>query len=112
MMALCLLTQGCDVSSMTCVCVSSVVCDGVCVCCVVGGIHQVPWGFVFLPVFGGSLTGKFKRTPGVASGSHIFLMGDFFPSDFEVNEKQHNVFIPENGFHKSFYFPLLHERHT
>lgn len=61
---------------------SSVVCDGMCVCCVVGGDPPGAVGSCVPPCLWGSLTGKFKRTPGVASGSHIFLMGDFFPSDF------------------------------
>ena len=56
MMVLCLLTQGCDVSSVTRVCVCRQWCVMVCVCVVLWGeIHQVPWGLVFLPVFGGLL---------------------------------------------------------
>lgn len=110
---MCLLIQGYGVSSMTCVCVRCQWCVTVCVCVVLGGGDPPgPVGFCVPACLRGSLTGKFKRTPGAASGSQIFLMEAFFPSDFEVNEKQHNAFILENGFHKSFYFLLLHERHT
>lgn len=113
-MALCLLMQGCDVSSVTCACVCCLLCVTVCVCVLCCGVGDPPGavGFCAPLCLWGSLTGKFMRTPGVASVSQIFLIGNFFPSDFEVNEKQHSAFILENGFHKSFYFLLLHERCT
>lgn len=113
-MALCLLMQGCDVSSVTCACVCCQLCVTVCVCVLYCGVGDPPGavGFCAPLCLWGSLTGKFMRTPGVASVSQIFLIGNFFPSDFAVNEKQHSAFILENGFHKSFYFLLLHERCT
>lgn len=107
MMALCLLMQGCDVSSVTCACVCCQLCVTVCVCvCVVLWVGDPPGavGFCAPLCLWGSLTGKFMRTPGVASVSQIFLIGNFFPSDFEVNEKQHSAFILEMAFINLFIF--------
>lgn len=65
------------------------------------------------PGWGGLLgPSVFKRIfMGSLRGSMCFK-GNLFISDFEVNEKQHSAFILENGFYKSFYSPLLHQRQS
>ena len=68
-----LLTRGRGVNSMTCVCVCCQRCVTPCVCVVLGGgIHQVPWGFVFLPVFGGLFLGSLKGHLGQLVAARYF----------------------------------------
>ena len=72
-MMACLLTRGYDVNSMTCVCVCCQWCVMLRVCVVLGrGVHQVPWGFVFLPVFGGLLLGSLKGHLGQLVAARYF----------------------------------------